>query len=303
MIGQTLGHYRILERIGAGGMGEVYRARDERLERDVAIKILSTESIGDLEAGKRLRREAQSASALNDPHICTIYEVGEASGRAFIVMELVEGRALNSLIPPEGLQFWALCQVLSELYRTMALVAVLSGMRSGEIFGLRWRYVDFEERSILVAETVYRGRSSMPKTRASNRKVFIQDLALEVLKRLKSSGGGPDDFVFSTSKGTPFDPNNVRNRILIPACRRAGIPLIGWHDMRRTFATWSNPTGESLKALQTQLGHTDSRLTLGIYTQPMPEAQRQLAAKVEQVLLTVAPKFGTAGNRSEGVIQ
>lgn len=94
---------------------------------------------------------------MNDPHICTIYEVGEANGRAFIVMELVEGRALNSLIPPEGLQFWALWQVLSELYRTMALVAVLSGMRSGEIFGLRWRYVDFEERSILVAETVLPG--------------------------------------------------------------------------------------------------------------------------------------------------
>ena len=73
--------------------------------------------------------------------------------------------------------------------------------------------------------------------------------------------------------------------------------------MRRTFATWSNPTGESLKALQTQLGHTDSRLTLGVYTQPMPEAQRQLATKVERVLLPVAPKFDTRGNRAEGVIQ
>ncbi|HLB86294.1 MAG TPA: protein kinase [Terriglobales bacterium] len=177
-----------MERIGAGGMGEVYRARDERLERDVAIKILSTESIGDLEAGKRLRREAQSASALNDPHICTIYEVGEANGRAFIVMELVEGRALNSLIPPEGLQFWALWQVLSELYRTMALVAVLSGMRSGEIFGLRWRYVDFEERSILVAETVYRGRSSMPKTGFQSQSFhtglgFGSSQTLEVIRR------------------------------------------------------------------------------------------------------------------------
>src|SRR5205807_8085173 len=123
---------------------------------------------------------------------------------------------------------------------------------------------------------------------------------LEALSRLKSSAGGPDDLVYSTSKGTPCDANNVRNRIPIPTCRRAGIPLIGWHDMRRTFATWSNPTGESLKALQTQMEHTDSRLTLGIYTQPMPEAQRQLAAKVERVLLPVAPKFGTAGNGSEG---
>ncbi len=216
------------------------------------------------------------------------------------VAELTDARKRVALTSK---QFSALSQELAEPYRTMALLAVLSGMRSGEIFGLRWRYVDFEEGSILVAETVYQGHSSMPKTRASNRKVFIPDLALEALKRLKSLGGGPDDFVFCTSKGTPFNPNNVRNRILIPACRRAGIPLIGWHDLRRTFATWSNPTGESLKALQTQLGHTDSRLTLGVYTQPMPEAQQQLARKVESVLLPVAPKFGTRGNSSEGVIQ
>ena len=85
-------------------------------------------------------------------------------------------------------QFWALSRELSEPYRTMALLAVLSGMRSGEIFGLRWRYVDFEEGCILVAETVYQGRSSMPKTRASNRKVFVPPLALEALQRMKSLG-------------------------------------------------------------------------------------------------------------------
>jgi integrase len=216
------------------------------------------------------------------------------------VPSLTDARKRVALTPN---QFWALSKELSEPCRTMALLGVLSGMRSGEIFGLRWRYVDFEERSILVAETVYQGRSSMPKTRASNRKVFIGPLALEALHRLKSLGGAPDDFVFCTSKGTPFNPNNVRNRVLIPACQRAAIPLIGWHDMRRTFATWSNPTVESLKALQTQLGHTNSRLTLDVYTQPMPEAQRQLAAKVEGVLLPVAPKFSTRENSSEGVIQ
>jgi len=216
------------------------------------------------------------------------------------VSELINVRRRVALTPQ---QFWGLSRELSEPYCTMALVAVLSGMRSGEIFGLRWKYVDFEGHSILVAETVYQGRSSLPKTRASNRKVFISDLALEALQQLKSCGGGPDDFVFCSSKGTPFNPNNVRNRVLIPACRRAGLPLIGWHDMRRTFATWANATEESLKALQTQMGHTDSRLTLGVYTQPMPEAQRQLASKVERVLLPVAPKFGTPGNGSEGVIQ
>jgi hypothetical protein len=76
------------------------------------------------------------------------------------------------------------------------------------------------------------------------------------------------------------------------------------YSTQRLYRSLSrNPTGESLKALQTQMGHTDSRLTLGVYTQPMPEAQRQLAAKVERVLLPVAPKLSTPGNSSEGVIQ
>lgn len=103
MIGQTLGHYRIIEKIGAGGMGVVYRARDERLKRDVALKLLGTDASGDPEADRKLLHEAQSASALNDPHICTIHEVGEANGRAFIVMELVNGRPLDKVIPPDGL--------------------------------------------------------------------------------------------------------------------------------------------------------------------------------------------------------
>jgi serine/threonine-protein kinase len=103
MIGETLGQYRILDKIGSGGMGEVYCARDERLKRNVAVKILSSESIVSPETRKQLLHEAQSASALNHPNICTIYEVGEAQGRDFIVMELVEGHPLTTLIPSAGL--------------------------------------------------------------------------------------------------------------------------------------------------------------------------------------------------------
>jgi eukaryotic-like serine/threonine-protein kinase len=104
LIGQIISHYRIVEKLGAGGMGEVYRARDEHLKRDVALKILPPDSQGSAEAEKELLREARSASALNDPHICIIHEVGEAGGHHFIVMELVEGKPLNSLIPPGGLR-------------------------------------------------------------------------------------------------------------------------------------------------------------------------------------------------------
>jgi len=96
MIHRTLGHYQILEKIGAGGMGEVYRARDEALDRDVAIKVLPTERFRDASAQARLLREARTASQLNHPNICTIHEVGEAEGQAYIAMELVEGKPLSA---------------------------------------------------------------------------------------------------------------------------------------------------------------------------------------------------------------
>jgi len=94
MIGQILSHYRILEILGSGGMGVVYRARDERLDRDVALKVLSQGSVGDGTARKRLRREALLLSKLSHPHICTIFDFDSQDGVDFLVMELVPGESL-----------------------------------------------------------------------------------------------------------------------------------------------------------------------------------------------------------------
>lgn len=93
--GTRLGPYRIEAPIGAGGMGEVYRATDTRLKRDVAVKVLSSHLTTDSSAKQRFEREAHTASALNDPHICTIYDVGEHEGEKFLVMELLEGQTLK----------------------------------------------------------------------------------------------------------------------------------------------------------------------------------------------------------------
>jgi serine/threonine-protein kinase len=98
LIGRTLGHYRIVEKIGAGGMGEVYRAHDERLDRDVAIKVLPADALTDENARARLVREARLASKLSHPHICTIHDVGEAEGQTYIAMELVVGQTLSTLL-------------------------------------------------------------------------------------------------------------------------------------------------------------------------------------------------------------
>ena len=96
MSSRALGHYQILAKIGAGGMGEVYRAHDEALDRDVALKLLPADSFSDANARARLLREARTASQLNHPNICTIHEVGEAEGQAYIAMELVEGQPLSA---------------------------------------------------------------------------------------------------------------------------------------------------------------------------------------------------------------
>ncbi|HET9370371.1 MAG TPA: serine/threonine-protein kinase, partial [Vicinamibacterales bacterium] len=115
--GSYLGPYEIITLLGRGGMGEVYLARDPRLKRRVAIKVLQAESVGDDEAKRRLLREAQTAATLDHPNICTIYEVGEADGRSFIAMQYIDGETLAARLsrkPMEPLEALAVATQVAE---------------------------------------------------------------------------------------------------------------------------------------------------------------------------------------------
>ena len=181
---------------------------------------------------------------------------------------------------------------LSLLPRTMAGLAILSGLRRGELFALRWRDVDEQARLLTVREAVYDGVFATPKTEAGSRQIPLSDAALKLIADWKAHVGSiePHALVFATRAGTPILPNNVLRRFIFPACARLGLPRATWLTFRRTYSSWSHDRGVPGKVVAQLMGHANVDTTLNVYTQVLDGSLREAVDKVGSELFAIVHK-------------
>ncbi len=165
---------------------------------------------------------------------------------------------------------------------------MLSGLRRGELFALRWKDIDGQARMLTVRESVYDGMFSTPKTEAGARQIPLSATALQLIADWRGDTiPDPDRLVFSTRSGLPISPNNVLRREIFPACERLRLRRATWLTFRRTYSSWSHDKGVPGKVVAQLMGHANVDTTLNVYTQVLDGSLRAAADKVGSELFTI----------------
>ena len=195
-------------------------------------------------------------------------------------------------------QATALLIALPSLARTMVGLAILSGLRRGELFALRWKDIEEHVRVLTVREAVYDGAFGTPKTKAGSRQIPLSETALRLVVEWKAhaNNANPEALVFGTRLGTPISPNNVLRRSIFPVCDQLGLPHATWLTFRRTYSSWSHDKGVPGKVVAQLMGHANVDTTLNVYTQVLDGSVRAAVEKIGDELFTIVhrPEKATA---------
>jgi integrase len=202
-----------------------------------------------------------------------------------------EEQEMEILTPPE---IRRLLDAADEPARTLLLCAVLTGMRRGELLGLRWEDVDLEGHRIYVRRALWRGKFVTPKSRRSRRAIDVAPTLRSALTRLSSRFNG--GLVFCSGDGKPIDPDNFVHRVWARVLRRAELRRIRFHDLRHTYTSLLIAQGAHPKYIQAQLGHASIQTTLDRYGHLMPDAHAAEARKLDRLV------FGDNGRRVPDVV-
>lgn len=189
-------------------------------------------------------------------------------------------------------------------YKPYFTVRFFTGMRTGEVDGLKWKYVDFDRRLILIRETVVNGREEYTKTDGSQRDIRMSQIVYEALKVQEKASRHMSDYVFCNTRGTPLDHKNVTNRVWYPLLRHLGIAKRRPYQCRHTCATLWLAAGESPQWIAAQLGHTTTEMLFRVYARFVPNLTRQDGSAFERLLVqsgTVKADLPSASPQPPGV--
>jgi len=195
-----------------------------------------------------------------------------------------KGTAKTKILDPD--QINALLEATeSQKYRMVFRLAIFSGARQGELLGLKWIDIDWQNKQIHIQRTFNHGRFFPPKSDASNRKIDIGPSTMTELKKWKLACPRSDmDLVFPSEAGTPIDSHHLVARAFQPALQKASLPRIRFHDLRHTYASMLIEQGENIKYIQSQLGHSSPSVTLDIYAHLMNPTNQEAARKLEETI-------------------
>jgi integrase len=226
----------------------------------------------------------------------TAVEWGHLSDNPAVGVRLPKLRTVRPKWALTTAQAIALIEALRPLPRTVVSLALLCGLRRGELFALRWADVHEHSRELEIRSSVYDGVFGTPKTEAGVRTIPLSGAAVNALAAWKSvtKNTEPSALVFATRSGKPISPNNILRRHVIPACEALGIPRCSWLTFRRTYSSWAHTNGVPGKVVARLMGHANVDTTLNVYTQVLDASMREGAEAVGSELFKIVQSSGGA---------